>query len=319
MSQLTELLKFSYAGNSEKKRMLNTESFKCTVLDNLTGDEKNLLLSENDDYATLLQTEVIGTIVAGANQRRVIRDILPIYQVNSYKARVPFGSSPNSYATEVEDGGAIPTLDGAYYSGNKEIKKFAVRPNITNEIIEDDDYHIIESQLMRAGAAIENALNREAISEMLSGHGGTPTDIDPAGAHIKYEEIANARRAVVDRSWKPDTFIAHPKAIEYFAVSSSTMYDLAIDGSDVIFGMKLHELQDATYTTTTQKWDTTDAANHYYGLALDSKNYACILMRDDIHTTNFNDPVSDITELVVKMRCAVKVVNEDAAARILTK
>jgi hypothetical protein len=76
-----------------------------------------------------------------------------------------------------------------------------------------------------------------------------------------------------------------------------------------------------TWNGGTQKyWDATDGANHYYGIVLDSDNYAVIGMQEDIHIkSKKNDPVHDLTNLVASMKFDVKVINNKAAVRILTK
>lgn len=319
MSKLTSLLEYCDSNKQKKKSLLNSNKFITET--GLNKEQRELLLSEAETETTLVNAAVLEAITNGANKRQIIRKALPIYKVNSYKARVPYSSVPTDYANEVGEGAAIQPIDGSYGSGSKEIKKFAVRAAVTNELIEDSEFHIVEHELERAGAMIENSLNKEGISVLLSEHNGTtPADVDPSGTHIAPGDLLLAKSKVVGQGYGHNfVVLTHPTSGSRYLYNDSALSNV-FGGQTTVWGMEPYELSDATYETTTQKWDNNDAANHYYGLVFDKDNYAGILMRDDIHVVNeMEDPIHDLTNIIVSMRASVCVFADKAACRILTK
>ena len=93
------------------------------------------------------------------------------------------------------------------------IKKAAVAPYITTELIEDQQFDWIELELMRAGAKLENRLNREAITTMLDAISMT-NDIDPA-AHMDVLSIGLTKKEVDHMGWCADSMFIEPYSYAY--------------------------------------------------------------------------------------------------------
>jgi len=320
MGKLAKVLEYTYAGDNERKEILNQSNFP--------KDIKQLLLSEEGTGSdNLLNIELENALHVGAEKRSVIRKLIPTIDVNEYRAVVPSMISPSGCVDKVSEGAAFPTMKATFASGTVEINKYATSIPITHELIEDGQWDIIEILVQRAGALLENTLNKVGMTQLLDGHHATkPADIDPAESHITTYDIALAREYLKKLYWGNSrmSFIGYPTAIRYLlsksSVSGSTELGITPNTGDDICGVEVYELMTPLEVGATSYWDATDSANHYYGMVIDSDNYAVIGMRQDIKIeSNIKDPAFDLTKLVASMRFGVKVINSQAAVRILSK
>jgi len=310
MSKLTELMDYTLAGNTKRTRILNSYSFT-----NNYPNLKSLLLSEGMDSDELLRTEVISAINAGAENRRVMRNVLPIIPTNSKRVRPIYGTKPSgNLAYQIAEGAAYPTKTQYYSSGSGvDIKKYGLKSSITTELIEDAEFGIIEYELRKVGEAIENKLNEVAIGALLENHNGTtPADEDPAGSILQTVDLSDSYEKLNTLGWTAKDLILRPRS--YGQIISGAQ--LNFNGNDC-FGLSLHVL-DTPYAGT-KYWDDADASSHYYGLLLDSDNYGFIAMKNDITVNSLKDPIHDLVNFIVDIRFGVGVTHNDAAVRILTK
>lgn len=327
MSKLTKLLEFAYAGNTERSRMLNTESFKKTVLDTIPDKEvKQLLLANEIESTTLIQEEVYKAVVEGAEPFKCMREVLPVVKTDSYSVRVVYGES-GMYAQEVPEGGKIEIDTQNYSKKDITIKKVGTRPLITNELIEDSLFDVVELELKKAGARLENKLNRDGIVELLKNHNGTtPSDTDPAGTALAVSDIAKSIAKVKAVGFLPSVLITHPTAEGQLLQDSNLAY-VAYAGTSTpltqgtvpkLMGLTPYTLG-VTSDDPTYKWDDTDSSGHYYALVLDPSSYAMIAMRRDITIEQYDDPIHDLVGISCTMRYGVGVIQDQAACRILAK
>jgi len=328
MGRLAKVLEYTYAGDSERKRILRSPRFPTDV--------RELVMSESMEEDTLVSQEIEKTILEGAETRSVIRKVLPIVDINTYNTLVPYDLSPSGSLEPVGEVAEAPTLVTYFQSGSVQPRKYSTKIQITNEMLNDHRWDLVETQIKRAGAVLENTLNKVGMTEMLDGHNGTkPADIDPTYLHIQLSDLARARQSLQTEYWGGGgiTFIGHPAAWRYLYTTTSgsnyagtNLVNISPNTGDNIIGMDAYELNTPLEThrvwasSTPKYWDSTDSANHYYGIVLDSNNYAIIGMQDDIHVSReVNDPVHDLTSLVASAKFDVKVIKNKAAVRILAK
>ena len=317
MGKLAKILEYAYANDSEKKKLLNNS--------HLPKDIKELLLSESMEEGTLINEGMNIALVAGAENRSVIRKVLPIVTIGAYNNVIPYNLSPSGGVSAVGEAASIPSLRSAYGSGSVRPKKYSVRVGITNEMIEDCRWDLVELEFNRAGALLENTLNRVGMTELLDGQNGTtPADIDPTHLHIQIQDLARAKESLKNEYWGGGniSFIEHPNAWRYIFVSGGNYLApyISPNRGSQLMGMDVYELYTDLETDAQTYWDSTDATGHYYGIVLDSDNYAVIGMKEDIHIANQNyDPINDLANIIVQAKFDVKVINSKAAVRILTK
>ena len=314
MGKLSKILEYAYAGNLEKKRLINGPTFPREV--------KELLVSEGMNTSTLVSLGVQEALVDGAETRAVIRNVLPTIKVSKYNTMVPTNLSPSGVVSPTAETAIPPILNSSYASGTLDIEKYSTRVGITSEMIEDCQWDIIEAEVKRAGAILENTLNKVGMTELLDGHNASkPADKDPAGSHLELVDLADVKNTLMTKYWGGGglSFIGHPKAIQYLLDSGSLPVDVVPNKGGKLFGMGVYELI-TPIDSKTRYWDATDASSHYYGIVLDTNNYAVIGMREDMNVTKqIRDPIHDLTEMVASMRFDVKVINDKAAVRILSK
>ena len=184
------------------------------------------------------------------------------------------------------------------------------------KLIEDCQYDVVELELKKAGARLENKLNQEVITSMLRYING-PTDVDGAGTHLALSDIGLAKANVDAYGWMADTVFLHPNVYGY--IIDETNLGAITSGDNKTIGLNTYIVDVITDGTSPQYWDGVDATNHYGGLVFDAYNFAVITMREDINFKQTEDPIHDLENLIVKMRFGVGILNKDAGCRILTK
>lgn len=322
MSRLTKLLEYEFAGNSQKKRILNSASFNNLF----NKQEKQLIIGTDADISgNLLMEEITNTIKNGAENRRLMRDILPTVNVKGNSVTPVYGTKPSgNLAEKIAEGSSFPVQTEIYSSGATiNINKYGTRSTITSELIEDSQFDLIEIELMRIGEKLENKLNEVVIGTLLDNHNGTtPSDVDPGASVVRYEDIGDAYEELGTIGWKPTDLIMRPRFVGQLLTCPNSPSGAATPinadyGSGKLFGINTHVL-DTPYNGTTY-WDDTDGASHYYGLLLDRNNYGMIAIKQDITVENYRDYPTDLYGIVGSIKFGVGVAHNDAAVRILTK
>ncbi len=276
---------------------------------------RELLLSTEIAGTGLVQTEVLKTIIDGADAMKCFRDALPIYQMSSKTLNINVGAT-TSYAPIVAEGAQVPIASSLYTPVEFSADKRAVRPVISNELLTDAVLDVIEAELAKAGKAIENSLNQDALTKMLDGAG---LEFDTGGANQGIVAVANAIAKVSEAGFVADTIVLHPEAlamvIKEFVPSSYTSSDAIITGAlGKILGLNVFVcgVADASATYT---WGY--AADGEIGMIVFSRDSAAAIgMREDITVENYSDVISDLTGMVVKSRFDTAVLNASAICRV---
>jgi len=322
MGKLATLLKYGYAGNAERHRMLKKESFKKTI-----GEEayKTLLQSEANaiENTTLVQEEVAKTIIEGAEPFKVMREVVPVIKTKSYSVRFVKGSA-GTYAEDIAEGAAIQVDTQSYSKQDITIKKIGTRPLITNELIEDELFDVVELELKKAGARLENKLNRDVLNAMLNGSNKITTNtVDPgAGNHIDVADIASAVGKVKKHNYLPDILLTHPTAEAYLFADSNIAYAAYAGTNEPLTTGRLPKLLGLTpYTlTVTDKssptWDDTTGGTDVTAIVFSKNDLAVIAMRRDVTIEQYEDPIHDLVGISCTMRYGTDVLREEAGCII---
>jgi len=320
---LTKLLQIGFAkGNSEQKRLIEAPSTKHVL-----GEPryKALLQSAGVQQSNLLQEEVYKTISEGAEPWKVFRDILPIIKTDSYSVRVVKGET-GTYAVDVAEGAKVPIDTQVYTKEDISISKIGTRPVITNELIEDGLFDIVQLELSKAGARMENKLNRDCLVEILTDTTAGTSDVDPNGTHIEVTDVAKARADVGANNYIPDVLVMHPAAEGYLLQDSNLVYASYAGQKNTLTSGKLPNFMGlkpyvctVTTGTTAHVWGSTDAANNYSAMILDSKAHTYLAMRRDLTVEEYDDPIHDIMGIACTMRFGVATIQAGSGVLILAK
>lgn len=337
MGKLAHMLKWAdTSGKNDREHLLSKGYVQHSFGGKDNPTYKALLKAENaTDGAYLIQEEVYKTVIEGAEPAKCFRNVLPVINIGTSSIRVVVGES-GTYAPEVPEGGAIPIETQEYTKIDIPVLKYGCRPLVTNELIEDGLWDIVEMEIRKTGFRLENRLNREVLKRLLhNSNGFTTTDTDPdAAAAFTVADLADSRVAVTKENFMPDTMILAP-IFEGFLFKDSNLVYANRAGTDVplkngqlistILGLKPFVCSATTgesaVSATAPEWGTaTDAAGHFSGIVFDSNAPpAFIAMRRDIQVEQYDDPIHDLIGISSTMRFGIRTVHPKSGNRILYK
>lgn len=321
MSKLTKMLEYAYAGNTEQSRMKNKESFKKTVLDNISKSDKELLLTEGMESTTLLQTEVYGTILEGAQPLMTCRNIFPTIKADTNQMRITYESGALGMAQDVAEGAAIPIKTENFDTKNINIKKVGVRPVITNELIEDGLWNMVEFELMRAGQKIEHKLNYDVINEACN----TANISEVSSDYVTPHNLITAIKDIQENDYQPTDMILTP-IVEAQLMSGNNLLQANYAGDNKalrnydtgsLFGLKMHRLTVDGNSSESYTWNSGYNATDEVGALICDPSYCWIGMRRDISVEQYDDPIHDLVGIAATMRYGVKGI-EGKKATVIT-
>jgi HK97 family phage major capsid protein len=313
MTRLNDYLKAAIDG--EVKELADSMSDEETIRHN--GEVvtvRELLLSTDIGATGLIQTEVLKTVIEGADQVKCFRDALPTYNMSSKTLDINVGET-SSYAPIVAEGAEVPIETQTYTPVEFTAEKRAVRPAITNELIADSVVDVIAAEVSKAGKRIENSLNQKSLTVMLD---GATLEKDTEETARGVDALADAIALVQEAGFIPDSVVMHPEAL---AMVIKEFVPGNYDNSAVTSGSLGKVLGLNVYVTSVT--DDSDTYTWGYGadgeigmIVFDSASAAAIGMREDISVENYNDVIRDMQSMVVKSRFDVKVLNGAAICRV---
>ena len=323
VSKLSKLLEYQVARPSIRQKLLGKNSFKKAV-----GEDtlKTLLQTENQAISdsTLVQEEVYNTVIAGAEPFRCLREVTPVVNTGTYSVRFVKGEA-GTYAGKIAEGSNIDIDVQTYSKQDITIDKWGTRPVITNELIEDCLFDIVDLELKKAGARMENALNRQVLYQMIAGTYAVSTNsVDPgASTKMRVAHLAQAIAKVKGQNYMPDILMTHPHAEGSLLEDSNIVYNAYMGSSGPLSTGNIPRLMSLTpYTCTvteqaTPTWDNTDAGSDIQALVFSKADFATICMRRDISIEDYKDPIHDLVGMAITMRFGTDVLQEKAACKIL--
>jgi len=279
---------------------------------------RELLLSEGLNSTTLIQTEMMATVLEGAEPFKCMREALPIFKAKSNILRVPYGES-GSYAEKVAEGTAVPIRTQTYSYRDFNIYTYGDRPLITVPMVEDSQYDVIALEIAKCGARVENLLNQQALSLILQ-NSGNSVDCGGAGA-TPVAKLAEAIGANATDGYMSDTIILTPGM--YAAVVAAFTSLATPMGETVTRTGKVGTLlgcntflcgvtdDSATYTWG---WGTND---YIGGLVINKSNAGATAIRRDITVKNFDDVIKEMVGMTVTARLGFNYLAANAICRVL--
>ncbi len=304
--QLSKYLEITFADNYDKRHLIENIPRNLTYFYTNEGKEgkvvrvRELLQSEAIESTTLIQTEVYATVLEGAEPAKVMRNVLPVVPVQSNKLDWVLGEV-GSYAPKVAEGAEIPIATQDYDKRTFTIEKYGVRPLITNELIEDGLFNIVNLELEKAGKKIENSLNQEALSNILE---NSRQSFDTSGSNQGVKAVAGAMGTLSAANFNADTVIMHPEAqtkilLDYTPGTYDTTYHQTGTVPSIL-GLKAF-VCNVVDTSNSYTWDF-DQDSEIGMLVIDSKNSGAVAMKRDITIEKYSDPIRDLTGISVTAR-----------------
>ena len=286
-----------------------------TVFDGKVEPVRELLLTTAIESTNLIQTEMYKTVVEGAEPFKVMRQALNIIPMNAATLDVPVGEA-GSYAREVAEGAEVPISTQDYSKVTFTAKKIAERPVITDEMVADALYPVIELELRKAGAKLENKINQMAIVELVDNSSANEHDTNGSNQGIK--AIAAAVAKVEADGFMPDRIVMCPG---FKAGLMAEFVPTGFSGADTVMTGKLPNLLGLQAFVSNVVHTT--AASWAYGtnedlgaVVFDSQNSTMLGIRQDITVKRYDDVVRMLQGTVVSARVAVDTLQANAGARI---
>lgn len=319
MGMLPTYLELAYADNSEREKIVKNKIPKELTAYN-HGEvvrPRELLLTESLESTTLVQAEVMDTILRGAQAQKCMRDAVNVVNTSSNSFNWILGESAG-YAQEVAEGGQIPEDVSDYTKRSFDIKKFGVRPVISNDLISDGLFDVIEHELFIAGQKMENKLNRDMLDILLDNAG---QEHDTTGSNQGIDAMIAARKELQKNDYMPTDLIMHPE-MEAMILSDFVPSDyhagesMVEEGSAAgsLLGVDLYRCS-VSESTGSYTWGYA-SDGEIGGLMLNKESAGAIGMRRDIQVEQYDDPIRDLTGMAVTMRYAVNYLRADAICRI---
>lgn len=281
-----------------------------------------LLRGANEELDTLWREELLTTVIEGATVKEIARDGATVIDVDSKKGDYPRGSKAG-YASKLSEGGSIDDGMEDYDTVAFSCSKYGQGFSVSDEMIDHARINAIERQIRFTGKAIENALNRRYLNQVVDNTGST---VDSDQATPTYTEVEAVNQAVADVEGddfpEPDTTVMHPnyKAAYFNEANIAQAQQAGSDDVlrrrtfDPIFGTQVLTASSGAYNSSSNAWAW--SSNDDIGATAVNSDFVGIFMYQDISTKDFEDPIRDIRGGNARAWFDVQLLQADAHANI---
>lgn len=310
-------------------KMMTFEGRKLPKVDRISVTEA---LTTAD--ANIMIPRVISQVIVEAAE--------PLYLASQFFQRVSIDGPGRSMefihfgairAFEVQEGGEYPnqTLNLAGQTLNPtvdvKVKKYGLKVQITDEMVSDSQWDVIGLHLRAAGRAMARK-KEEVIFEEFNKHGhvvfdaakykpgqdGYPTGRGFDGNYngtLTAEDMIDMAVSIMSAGFTPTDIIMHPLCWGLFAKNAM----LDVPGANIAaFGQGQYFKDPKQFNTNNSlglniifspyiRFDQVGKTFDFY--ILDRNNIGVLLVKDEISTEQFDDPLRDIQTLKVKERYGV--------------
>ena len=339
LSQLLEVARIDHSGERlgsrsrrDIVRRLPSELGVSRVDDFMSGDTtapryraSELLLTDAIESTSIIQEQVLRTVIAGAEKFKVIRDAgVGWYPTKSNALRVPLGEAQRN-ADVVPEGTEIKDRTQDYDKRDFTIQKYGVKPRISFEMIEDGLVDVVAEEIFYAGASVENKLNYDALTALATNAGNTTTQTNGATAGNALSVMRDAKKLLKADGFFADTVIMHSEFESDLLANNNLAYASYAGGSEAIragmlppklLGMKwmVTDNGDTASVDGSNPWDY-DANNDVGAIVMEAKRGCGVAMRRDRTVKKFDDIVRELNTITVTMRCDVNYLHSNAVAK----
>lgn len=298
---------------------------------NPTLDEINASI-QRDSQKLLIPEVIQENILTVAEEARVARGLCQLIAIDtdSYTWLKERGFE----AVQIAEGSEIPARKGTYEKYTLVVGKTAVRPLITNEMVEDSKWDVIRRNLDMATKAMTRLEDRIAMNAMIqgvpngsavsNGVGGIGENVSnhyvqmgdqPTGGVLSWKAITLGLALLRLEHYTPNTMLIHPYQMvdlmtgegdfigasekAYFVLPDHIRASMATGGViGTIGGMRVVVSSEMTAG---------------YALMFDSSEYMVFAERRPLSVENYDDILRDMQGIVMTQRFACGPINRDAA------
>jgi HK97 family phage major capsid protein len=315
--ELVSLLNLTVAENKlVKERIVKTLPKEMVAYDGNTY-QRELLLSESVEKTGLIQTEIYNTVCEGAKYVTCFRDVVTKISMPTGTMNYPIGSG-GIYASEVAEGAEFPSMYQDYSYKPLVAKKFGWKAAISEEIIADARFDLVNIELTKLGQGLENTFNRYFLDQLVPNAGLEQDTTGTAGAQGVLALVA-AKAKVMDAGFYADKAVIHPefwaKIMADYKPAYNEKGEETLRSGNVPTIVGLGSYICGVSATTLTNWDY-DTDNDYGGLVLDSARGTVAGMTADITVKYAEDAFKMLVAPVAYMRFDGGIVNTNAVCKI---
>ena len=342
LSKLLEVARIDHSGEQigsrarrDIVRRLPSQLGASTVDDFMSNDisapryrASELLLTEAIESTSIIQEQVLRTVIAGAEKFQIIRDAGPAwYNVKSNALRVPLGEAHRN-ADKVAESTEIKKRTQDYDKRTFTIEKYGTTPDISFEMVEDGLIDTVAEEIFYAGASVENRLNYEALTALATNAGRTTTQTNGATAGNALSVLRDGKKLVkgsrTSNGFAADTIIMTSEFEDDLLANNNLAYASYAGGGEAIrAGTLPARLLGMNWFVTDNGSATVDGTNPWeYGsnddvgaVVLEAKRGCGVAMRRDRTVKKFDDIVRELNTITVTMRFDVQYMHANAIAK----
>jgi hypothetical protein len=270
--------------------------------------------SDPEEVDTLFREQLLEVVMDGRQLRKVARDASNVINATTRVGDVPVGSD-EEFARPTGQGAEIRDDGEDYTTVEWNCTKLTEGSRVTDEMRDQAMVDLIERQIQRVGASVENGINRVFLTELVD---YAQANHDTAGTDQGYAALNSAVGEVDSNDFRPDTYVTHPDYRTQLFNDTNLAYANRAGTNEVlrnredapivgdIAGLDMHAaMSGATYPDGSDTgWD---AGANTWGFDTDGDLGAVVYDRDNIHTIlyapngqdveikQYDDPIRDIT------------------------
>ena len=278
--------------------------------------------SDPEEVDTLFREQLLEVIMEGRQLRKVARDASNVINANTRVGDVPVASD-EQFARPTAQGAEIRDDGEDYTTVQWNCEKLTEGSRVTDEMRDQAMVDLIERNIQKVGASVENGINRVFLTELVDDAGA---DHDTAGADQGYAALNSAVGEVDANDFRPDTYVTHPDYRTQLFNDTNLSYANRAGTNEVlrnredapivgdIAGLDMHAaMSSATYDDGTDTgWS---GGEETWGFSSDGDKGAVVYDRDNIHTIlyapngqdveirDYDDPIRDITGVNARIHC----------------
>ncbi len=283
-----------------------------------------LLLTDSIESTSIVAEEVLRTVIAGAEKFKVIRECgAAMFRPKSNSLRVPLGEAQRN-ADVVPEAAEIKDRTQNYDYRTFSIVKYAVRPRISYEMLEDGLVDTVTEEIFYAGASLENKLNYDALTALATNAGNTTTQGSGATAGTALSVLRQGKNLLKKDGFFADTLIMCSDFEADLLVNSNISQANQAGGAEAIrqgvlpsqlLGMKWYVTDNGSTTVDGSHPWAYDSNADVGAIVMEARRGCGIAMRRDRTVNKFEDIVKELKTITATMRCDVNYMHADAVAK----
>ena len=277
--------------------------------------------STPEEVDTLFRDQLLETVMAGAERRKVARDAANVINADTPRGDVPVASD-EQFAPAVSQGSEIRDSRELYDTVSFDTEKHGQGARITDELIDTAMVDIIERQIEFVGAAVENSVNRSWLNTIVDDANGNFT----AESSARGVPALNGAYGVVDgEDFTPDTYVTHPEFRTTLFDDSNIAFANRAGTDDVIrervfdplLSVEHYGASDATYDGS-GSWGYAEGGE-VGAITYDSTHVHVVTYApggSDIEIKEYEDPIRDLQGVNARLHHDTILTQERAVATV---